>query len=151
MALEGSRRVTSQPYHRPMKPLPPRQVFARHVLRSVSIGAGVIGLCLSIGIVGYHAFARLPWIDSLLNASMILTGMGPVDPMIGTAAKLFASFYALFSGVAFISTIGVLLAPVVRRFLHRFHLEMLADAEEDGDDAPREAGRPRPGGPARGA
>jgi len=134
-----------------MKPLPPREAFARRVLRSVLVGLSVIVLCLGIGVVGYHAFARLPWIDSLLNASMILTGMGPVDPMTGTAAKLFASFYALFSGVAFISTIGVLLAPVVQRFLHRFHLELLADAAEDGDEAPRETPRPRPGGPGRGA
>jgi hypothetical protein len=143
--------VTSQPYHRAIKPLPPPEAFARRVLRSVLVGLSVIVLCLGIGVVGYHAFARLPWLDSLLNASMILTGMGPVDPMTSTAAKLFASFYALFSGVAFISTIGVLLAPVLQRFLHRFHLELLADAAEDGDEAPRETARPRPGGPARGA
>jgi hypothetical protein len=98
----------------------------------VLIGATVIGACLALGVVGYHVFARLSWLDSLLNASMILTGMGPVNPMTTTGAKLFASFYALFSGVAFITTIGVLLAPAVHRFLHRFHLELASDDEAGG-------------------
>ncbi len=100
------------------------------------IGAVIIGFCLGVGVLGYHVFAGLSWLDALLNASMILTGMGPVDPMKTTAAKLFASFYALFSGVAFISIIGVLLAPVVHRFLHRFHLELASDVPDD-DSAPR--------------
>ena len=91
----------------------------------------MIGACLALGVVGYHVFAKLSWLDSLLNASMILTGMGPVSPMTTTGAKLFASFYALFSGVAFITTIGVLLAPV-SRFLHRFHLELASDDETGG-------------------
>lgn len=107
--------------------LPPRRSFLLRLLRSMAIGAAVIGACLALGVVGYHEFAGLSWIDSLLNASMILTGMGPVNPMTTTAAKLFASFYALFSGVAFITTIGVLLAPAVHRFLHRFHLELASD------------------------
>jgi hypothetical protein len=112
--------------------LPPRGVFLLRLLRSVLIGATVIGACLALGVVGYHVFARLSWLDSLLNASMILTGMGPVNPMTTTGAKLFASFYALFSGVAFITTIGVLLAPAVHRFLHRFHLELASDDEAGG-------------------
>jgi hypothetical protein len=74
--------------------------------------------------LGYHVFGSLHWIDALLNASMILTGMGPVDPMQTVAGKLFASCYALFSGIVFITTAGVLLAPVVHRVLHRFHLEI---------------------------
>jgi hypothetical protein len=65
----------------------------------------------------------LSWIDSLLNASMILGGMGPVDPLQSTAAKVFASCYALFSGLAFIGVAGVMLAPFAHRLLHRFHIQ----------------------------
>ena len=92
-------------------------------------------LCFSIGlgILGYHYFGRLSWIDALLNASMILTGMGPVNRLDTDAAKLFASFYALFSGVAFLTFVGVLFAPVYHRFLHRFHL-----SEEDVDGPEKE-------------
>jgi hypothetical protein len=76
-----------------------------------------------IGVVGYHTIAGLPWIDSLLNASMILTGMGPVNPMETDAAKLFASFYSIYSGVAFLSISVVFLAPLAHRILHLFHAE----------------------------
>ena len=113
-----------------IRQLPPPATFIRKVLRSVAVGGAVIAVCLGIGILGYHAFARLAWIDALLNAAMILTGMGPVDAMTTTSAKLFASFYALFSGVAFITTMGVLLAPLVHRFLHRFHLEVIEEATD---------------------
>ena len=79
--------------------------------------------------VGYHLTAGLDWVDALLNASMILTGMGPVSPLATNGAKLFASAYALFSGVIFIASAGVAVGPVAHRFLHRFHLE-LDDPEE---------------------
>ena len=82
-----------------------------------------IAVALGVGVLGYHYFARLAWIDSLVNASMILGGMGPVDPLPSTAAKVFASCYALFSGVAFIGIAGVMLAPFAHRLLHRFHIE----------------------------
>ena len=81
-------------------------------------------ISLSIGIVGYRVTEGISWLDSLLNASMILSGMGPVQDLHHDAAKWFASFYALFSGVAFITTVGVLFAPVIHRFLHKFHVEM---------------------------
>jgi hypothetical protein len=87
---------------------------------------------LGLGTFGYHYLEGLPWIDAELNASMILSGMGPVAELHTTAGKLFASFYALFSGVAFIAIAGVLLAPVYHRFLHQFHLEI-----EDEEDKPR--------------
>jgi len=88
------------------------------------MGLCIVAASLGIGIVGYHLTEGLGWLDSLLNASMILSGMGPVSDLHHNPAKWFASFYALFSGVAFITTVGVIFAPVVHRFLHRFHLEM---------------------------
>ena len=81
-----------------------------------------MAVALSIGMAGYHFIAGLSWIDALMNASMILTGMGPVDVLRSNAAKVFASLYALFSGVVFISLMGLLLSPIARRVLHKFHL-----------------------------
>jgi hypothetical protein len=78
---------------------------------------------LFIGILGYHLTENLGWLDSLLNASMILGGMGPVDTLKTSGGKLFASFYALFSGVVFLITMSVVLAPILHRFLHKFHLD----------------------------
>ena len=134
--------MTSSTHRRMFKKLPPPATFVRRLLGSVAVAGAVVGACLGLGILGYHAFARLPWIDALLNAAMILTGMGPVDPMITTSAKLFASFYALFSGVAFITTMGILLAPLVHRFLHRFHLEVIDDAPDEPPAAPAAGAQP---------
>ncbi|HZE96163.1 MAG TPA: hypothetical protein VE981_03980 [Planctomycetota bacterium] len=104
-------------------PLLPRQNFITRQVQYAAMAA-LVGIgSLSIGIVGYHVFGHLDWVDSLLNASFILTGMGPVDPMKSVAGKLFASGYAIFSGVAFLTTIGILTTPIVHRILHRFHLE----------------------------
>ena len=100
----------------------PRSAFVRRVARSAALACGLVFGSLVVGVAGYHFFGRLSWLDALLNASMILTGMGPVDPIGSTAGKLFASTYALFSGVAFLTIVAVLFAPVVHRFLHRFHL-----------------------------
>lgn len=110
-------------FERRTEPLLPPRHYYRRQLRNAAAAFGVIGVSLAIGVVGYHQVAGLGWLDSLLNASMILTGMGPVDRMESPAAKLFASFYALFSGVAFLTSVGLLLAPAVHRVLHRFHLE----------------------------
>ena len=82
-----------------------------------------MALSLAVGTAGYHWTAGLGWVDSELNAAMILTGMGPVSPLVTTSAKLFASAYALFSGVAFLTSVALIFAPVLHRFLHRFHLE----------------------------
>ena len=114
--------------HRHLRSLPPRAEFVARVALHAAIGGSIIVVSLGIGVVGYHAFAGLPWIDSLLNAAMILTGMGPVDPVTTTGAKLFATVYALFSGVAFLGVAAVLIAPVAHRFLHRLHVDM---AEEE--------------------
>jgi hypothetical protein len=77
---------------------------------------------LLIGMAGYKAFGGLSWLDSFLNASMILTGMGPVSPMTTAAGKIFSGCYALFSGLAFLSSAGILFAPVVHRAMHSFHM-----------------------------
>ena len=117
------------------KPLLPRKVFLRRVLRSLALAFGIIGVSLGLGIFGYHFCAGLSWLDALLNASMILTGMGPVNELHTTAGKLFASFYALFSGVVFITSVAVMLAPMVHRFLHKFHFE-LESLEDDQREQP---------------
>ena len=118
--------------HRRVKPLPPRRHLALGMLRSAALFFGFIAVSLAIGAVWYHLTAGLGWLDATLNAAMILTGMGPVSPMPSPGAKLFATAYAIYSGVAFLSSVAVLLAPVVQRFLHRFHL----DAFEDEPPAP---------------
>lgn len=109
------------------EPLLPLAQFWSRLSRSMMWGFGLIGGSLLIGVLGYHWTAHLGWVDSILNASMILTGMGPVDHLDTDTAKLFASAYALFSGVAFLSSVGVLLAPVVHRLMHRFHFDAGAD------------------------
>lgn len=106
--------------------LTPRQ-FAWRVFGHFANAIAVATLALFAGMAGYHYIAGLNWIDSLLNASMILGGMGPVDPLKTDAAKLFASFYALFSGLVFIGLLGLLLAPFIHRVLHKLHME----AEEE--------------------
>jgi hypothetical protein len=83
-----------------------------------------LSVSLGIGTVGYHMTANLTWIDAFLNASMILTGMGPVDKLERDTAKFFASFYAIFSGVSFLTFCGILFTPIYHRFMHRFHLDL---------------------------
>jgi len=91
------------------------------MLKSLLWTAAVVGISLFIGVSGYHFFENLPWLDALLNASMILGGMGPVDTLKTVGGKLFASFYALYSGLVLIGLMGLLLAPVFHRILHTFH------------------------------
>ncbi len=109
------------------QPLASRRIFIQRMARYLAVSIAIILLSLAIGILGYHFTEGLSWIDSLLNASMILGGMGPVDPLRTVAGKLFASFYALFSGMVFLVAVGVLIAPAFHRFLHRFHLEVGGD------------------------
>jgi hypothetical protein len=111
------------------RPLPSRRTFARHLLRNATLSGSLLAFGLGIGIVGYHAWGGLPWLDALLNAAMILGGEGPVSPMRTAAGKWFASFYALFGGVVFITASSVFLAPLAHRFLHRFHLDLDAPGE----------------------
>jgi hypothetical protein len=117
------------------KPLPSRSVFARRLARNILIAAGLIASSLALGMCGYHGFEGLSWLDSFLNASMILAGMGPVGDLHTSGGKLFAGCYALFSGVAFLTTAAVLLAPVVHRFLHRLHLDIESEAGTEPEPA----------------
>jgi hypothetical protein len=110
-------------YEHRRQPLLSREEYIRRLVNNGVIGLAVLAAAWLIGIIGYRVFEGLSWIDSTLNAAMILGGMGPVDPLHSTAAKLFASFYAIFSGVLFLAVIGLIGAPVFHRFLHRFHLE----------------------------
>ncbi len=114
--------------------LAPLRKFWTRMMLSLLLAFGVVSFTLVIGVIGYHQFAGLSWIDSILNASMILTGMGPVDPMPTTAAKLFASGYALFSGVVFLSAVGLVLSPIFHRILHKFRLD---DADETEAEKPK--------------
>src|SRR5262245_63166241 len=116
-----------KPSHRP---LPPRRHFLRRLIRNALVMSVFITISLAIGAMGYHWFAGLPWLDSTLNASMILTGMGPIAPLETRAAKLFGIGYSLFSGVAFLTAVVILIGPVVQRFLHRFHLELYEEGRE---------------------
>jgi hypothetical protein len=115
-------------YEQHNEPLLPPRRFLRRLLVHGMAALAVMIAALGIGILGYHLTEGFSFLDSLLNASMILGGMGPVDPLTSVPAKLFASFYALFAGVAFLAIAGVLIAPVAHRFLHHLHL-----AVEDND------------------
>jgi hypothetical protein len=105
------------------EPLLPRAAFLARMGNSVAVSLLVVAFSLFMGSAGYHYFGGLDWLDALLNASMILTGMGPVDPMKTDAGKLFATAYALYSGIAFLTMMAVLLAPLLHRLLHKFHLD----------------------------
>lgn len=118
------------PEHKKQKPIPAK-VFYRRLWKNAVLSILIMSFCLFIGVLGYKlTIPELDWYDSLLNASMILSGMGPmIDPgiVLTKSAKVFASAYALFSGVAFISTIGILIAPIAHQFFHRLHLEDTAE------------------------
>jgi hypothetical protein len=110
-------------YENKKQPLVSRKIFLNRLTKTFFFAMLILFICLMIGVVGYHYTSDIPWLDSLHNASMILSGMGPVVTIDTVAGKWFSSFYALFSGVAFITNIGILLAPVVHRFFHKIHLE----------------------------
>lgn len=101
----------------------PHEFFIRQLIYLL-VATAIIAGSLVLGMVGYHFLENLPWIDALVNAAMLLGGMGPVNTLHTNAGKLFASFYALYSGIVFLVSVGVILAPLYHRFLHRFHLEV---------------------------
>ncbi|MGH9969209.1 MAG: hypothetical protein ACREBG_15610 [Pyrinomonadaceae bacterium] len=106
--------------HEKLAPLP---VFIKRVVVSLALSGLLTAVALFIGVAGYHELAGFNWVDSVLEASMILGGMGPINPLPTTPAKLFASAYALFSGLMFIAVMGLVLSPVFHRMLHKFHLD----------------------------
>ncbi len=116
-------------YEHKNEPLLPRAKFYLRMAYHLAFALGMVIVSLAIGVVGYHYLEGLSWVDLLLNSAMLLGGMGPVNPLQTTAGKLFASFYALFSGMIFLVIFGVLIAPVFHRFLHRFHLELEDDTD----------------------
>lgn len=105
-------------------PLAPRPRFFLRLFWYFLITIVIVMVALLIGTLGYHYFGVCDWIDALHNAAMILTGMGPVIQMTTTAGKLFSVFYALFSGLAFLSMVAVIMTPIIHRFLHRLHLDL---------------------------
>jgi hypothetical protein len=114
------------------KPLLPLPAFYARLARSACLGLLVIVTALGIGMLGYHAFEQMSWVDAFVNAAMILSGMGPVSSLQTDAGKIFAGCYALFSGLAFLTSLGIIFAPAFHRFLHRFHAE---ESKRDGKKA----------------
>jgi hypothetical protein len=112
----------------PKNQLLPRKEFLHRFARSLLAGMLLLAVSLSAGMIGYHTLAHLSWIDSFLDAAMILSGMGPVSTLTTDASKLFAGCYAIYCGIALISTAGIILAPALHRSLHKFHIEW------DGED-----------------
>jgi hypothetical protein len=112
------------------QPLAPPAVFARRMARSLALAIGLIGVSLSVGVIGYRHLAGLSWIDAFENAAMILGGMGPVAELHSGAAKLFAGLFALYSGLFLILVAGLVLAPALHRLLHRLHI----DEQDEGAD-----------------
>lgn len=110
-------------YEHRTEPLLPRRAFLGRLATSAALGFAIVAVSLLIGMVGYHLFVGLSWIDAFLNAAMLLGGMGPIDPPKTAAGKLFSGLYALYCGFAVLGIAGVVFAPVFHRFLHRFHLE----------------------------
>jgi hypothetical protein len=108
-------------------PLLSRKAFLIRLARHAGLGFVIVVIALGIGMFGYHIFEDMPWIDAFANAAMILSGMGPLEPLITDSGKIFAGAYALFSGLAFITIIGIVLVPVAHRLLHKFHLESASD------------------------
>jgi len=110
-------------FERKHEKLAPISVFVRRMTTSVVMASILIAVTLFIGVSGYHWIAGFDWVDSILEASMILGGMGPVNPLATAGAKMFASGYALFSGLIFIAIMGIILAPAAHRMLHKFHID----------------------------
>jgi hypothetical protein len=108
-------------YEHQSKPLIPLRHFIRRLSINTLIAIFLMGVSLAVGIAGYHYFENLPWIDCYLNASMILGGMGEVDPLKTDGGKIFAGAFALYSGLLVVVSFGLILAPVMHRILHHFH------------------------------
>lgn len=111
------------------QPIASKRIFFMRILRGILLGLLAIVVAQYIGMLGYHHFENMSWVDAFVNAAMILSGMGPMGPLLTNGGKIFAGFYALFSGLAFIMIIGLIFAPIVHRFFHKFHLDTEDDAK----------------------
>jgi hypothetical protein len=116
--------------HRRQKLLP-RADFVRRQAYFTLVALGIIVGSLLVGMIGYHVFEDLSWVDAFLNAAMLMGGMGPLAPLTTPAGKIFAGCYALYCGLVLLISVGIVAAPLFHRFLHRFHLEL-----DDGEDQP---------------
>ena len=121
--MAKSKKQSWQVFERRSDQLAPVSIYVQRIAASLALAFVLILVALSVGIVGYHCIAGFNLVDSLLEASMILGGMGPVRELPNDAAKIFASIYALFSGVIFIALMGIILAPVAHRVMHKFHID----------------------------
>lgn len=110
-------------YEHHASPLLPWPAFRARLMRTAAFGLALIAVSLGMGMMGYRFIAGQTWPDAFLNAAMILSGMGPVGDLKSTSAKIFAGLYALYSGLTLIAVVGVVIAPVIHRFLHKFHLD----------------------------
>ena len=110
-------------YESRRQPMVPRHIFVRRFLRNLLFGLLITLLSLGLGMWGYHHYEKLDWLDSYVNAAMILSGMGPLKNPETTGGKLFAGTYALFSGIVFLIVVGIIFAPVFHRLIHQFHVE----------------------------
>lgn len=124
-------------YERKTEPLLPFRAFMGRLATSAALGLAIVAVSLLAGMLGYHLIVKLGWIDAFLNASMLLGGMGPIDPPKTVAGKLFSGLYALYCGFAVLGIAGVVFAPVFHRFLHRFHLEGESRAKKAVKKPPR--------------
>ena len=134
-------------FERRHQALLPRAAFLRRLGRHAGMAVAVVACSLAIGVAGYRGFEGLPWVDAVLNAAMILGGMGPVSELHSAQGKLFAALYALYSGLVVILVAGLLLAPVFHRILHHFHVDLRDEGSESvgaaHEDSPPSA-RKRP-------
>ena len=126
-------------YERLREPLAPMPVFFARLAGNVGLVLGMIAVSLAAGMWGYHAFEAMSWIDAYVNAAMILSGMGPLGELHTHAGKVFAGSYALYSGLFLVIAAGLLLAPLLHRFLHTMHL----DDDSGDDDGPKRARAPK--------
>ena len=117
------------------EPVLERALFLRRLAASTALGLGAVAVSLAAGMIGFHAIEDMSWIDSFLNATMLLGGMGPLEHDRSTAGKLFEGIYALYSGLAVISFAGIIFAPVIHRAMHKLHAD--PPPEDDADDEPK--------------
>jgi hypothetical protein len=120
-------------YEHKGEPVLERALFLRRLAASAALGLGAVAISLAVGMIGFHVIEELSWIDSFLNATMLLGGMGPLEHERSAAGKLFEGIYALYSGLAVISFAGIIFAPVIHRFMHKLHADPPPD-EGEGDE-----------------